>query len=75
MPPANPDNKFELSGVICHHGSCPAGGHYVCYVYDRLNSEWYHCDDENILQTSFERVQESSKSCGYCFFYLNKKYI
>ena len=69
------DNKFELSGVICHYGNCPSGGHYVCYLHDRLNNDWYQCDDENITQTDFEHVQEGSKSSGYGFFYLNKKYI
>lgn len=68
------DNQFELSGVICHHGTCLTGGHYICYVHDRVNNEWYQCDDENITQTTFERVQEGSKSSGYGFFYLNKKW-
>ncbi len=69
---ANNYEKYQLVAVICHHGSSLSGGHYSSYVYNIETSEWFQCDDNDISRTDFESVQKSSKTLGYCYFYVHK---
>jgi len=69
---ANSYEKYQLVAVICHHGSSLSGGHYSSYVYNIETSEWFQCDDNDISRTDFDSVQKSSKTLGYCYFYVHK---
>lgn len=45
---------YELQAVLCWKGFIgPAGetGHYVCFVYDDANQQWYFYNDLNLVRT------------------------
>lgn len=64
--------KYQLVAVICHHGSSLSSGHYSSFVYNIETSQWFQCDDYEIISTDFESVQKNSKESGYCYFYVHK---
>lgn len=64
---------YDLVAVICHHGLSLTGGHYICYIKNPRNNEWYQCDDDSITETTLDKVQDLTKRSGYCFFYTLKR--
>ena len=60
---------YQLVAVVCHIGNSLTGGHYIAYIFNEDKGDWYECDDTLISKSSLEKVQESSKTSGYCFFY------
>ncbi|KAG8942819.1 ubiquitin-specific protease doa4 [Tulasnella sp. 419] len=46
--------KYDLFGVICHHGNSLAYGHYTSYVWS--NGHWYSADDDKVKRVSEEEV-------------------
>ncbi|KAG8940580.1 ubiquitin-specific protease doa4 [Tulasnella sp. 419] len=56
--------KYDLFGVICHHGHSLRYGHYTSYVC--LNGKWYLADDHNIEQVSEDVV---ARAQAYMLFY------
>jgi hypothetical protein len=67
---AGPRTMYGLRAIVCHHGSSLSGGHYISYILNPRDQQWYHCDDDAICQVELEKAQEDSKSSGYCFFYV-----
>ena len=46
--PVNLDYQYELYAVI-HHSGNPRGGHYVCYVKNSLNGQWFLFNDQRVM--------------------------
>lgn len=44
------DRRYNLSGVIYHHGLSSDGGHYTADVYHQETDKWYRIDDVNITE-------------------------
>lgn len=49
--------KYSLKGAIIHHGTAPTCGHYVAYVKDYQDNNWYECNDQNIKQTTYSTIK------------------
>jgi hypothetical protein len=61
-------NKFDLTGVIVHHGHSTHSGHYVAYI-KAANGVWYEMDDSNASVVSINTVL---KAQAYVLFYTRK---
>ena len=57
--------SFDLTGVICHHGSA-GGGHYTAYALNHLDYEWYEFDDSTVSKVDAGAVMNSE---AYVLFY------
>lgn len=57
--------KYELFGVIIHHGKFATRGHYTSYVKDTLN-EWHYCDDKYTKIVTLDDVLDANP---YMLFY------
>lgn len=66
---------YQLVSVICHHGASLRSGHYTSFNFDTRQGQWYKCDDTIISKTDFETMQDDSQQTGYCFMYIDKKFI
>jgi len=61
----NTFTKYELHGIVVHHGSSLGGGHYVAYV--KSPSGVWHCmNDSHVSQVSVKNVLGQS---AYILFY------
>ena len=47
--------KYELYGVIVHHGSSTHSGHYIAYV-KAANGSWYEMNDSHVSAVSVQKV-------------------
>eukprot|EP00792_Barthelona_sp_PAP020_P004064 TRINITY_DN1861_c0_g1_i1.p1 TRINITY_DN1861_c0_g1~~TRINITY_DN1861_c0_g1_i1.p1 ORF type:complete len:855 (-),score=205.54 TRINITY_DN1861_c0_g1_i1:10-2541(-) len=65
----NMNYKYELYGVIQHHGST-AGGHYVAAAKNSINNKWYDFNDSS---TSFASKNDIVSDSAYVLFYELKK--
>jgi len=65
--------SYQLFAVVCHIGNSLTGGHYITYIFNENKGDWYECDDTLITKSCLDKVQECSKTSGYCFFYSFKK--
>ncbi|KAH8106914.1 hypothetical protein BXZ70DRAFT_915591 [Cristinia sonorae] len=71
--------KYQLFGVLYHHGQSASGGHYTLDVLhpnrdlnDRPRAAWIRMDDELISDIRAEDVfgsQERDDRCAYLLFY------
>lgn len=59
------DYKYELYAIVKHSGN-HRGGHYVSYVKNPLNKQWFLFDDTNVRPATDARVKEESP---YMLFY------
>ena len=59
--------KFNLVGLVHHHGQTLAGGHYTAEV--RETSGWWQYDDRSVSRTTRERDRESADA--YLLFYID----
>ncbi|KAL9644140.1 hypothetical protein ABK040_005605 [Willaertia magna] len=67
--------NYELTSIICHHGSSISYGHYTCFI--KRNNCWYHCNDETICKVDCSNdennyEQKFNKIEAYCLFYTKK---
>ncbi|XP_063966871.1 ubiquitin carboxyl-terminal hydrolase 20-like [Lytechinus pictus] len=56
---------YDLSAVICHHGTA-GGGHYTSYAVNWLNGQWYEYDDIYVTEVSPLQVANCE---AYVLFY------
>lgn len=61
---SNSDKKYELFGMIHHHGSTNQGGHYFSSL--KKYNKWYCFNDTTIQEISFEKLINETI---YCLFY------
>ncbi|KAI0080532.1 cysteine proteinase [Panus rudis PR-1116 ss-1] len=71
--------KYQLFGVLYHHGQSASGGHYTLDVLhpnrdmnDRPRAAWIRIDDELVSDIRAEDVfggQERDDRCAYLLFY------
>ncbi|CAF3315764.1 unnamed protein product [Rotaria socialis] len=68
------DNSFDadnaaynLYALVCHYGVI-GGGHYVAYVKNHTNQQWYCFNDSSCKPVS-ESVLEQCSSSAYLLFY------
>lgn len=67
LPITSQNEEYQLTAVIVHQGGA-AGGHYIAYVRDLIDKNWYYCSDSAItLQGNFSAASEIQQ--GYMFFY------
>ena len=57
--------RVGLIGVIFHHGSTTASGHYTSVV--KVNNVWYRCNDNSVEVVEFTDICDSKES--YILFY------
>ena len=62
------DYKYELYTIVKHLGN-HRGGHYVSYVKNPLNDQWFLFDDEHVRPAADFRVKGESP---YMLFYKRK---
>lgn len=55
------NRKYELTGVIYHHGVSPDGGHYTADIYHKETDKWYRIDDVTITPLKLGEVLEASE--------------
>ncbi|PRP98596.1 protein-arginine deiminase family protein [Enhygromyxa salina] len=60
--------QFELRGVIEHIGGFTNVGHYVAYVKERTNNNWFRADDTRIEHLAEQAVLDRAK-VGYLFYF------
>ncbi|ODQ77835.1 hypothetical protein BABINDRAFT_163222 [Babjeviella inositovora NRRL Y-12698] len=53
---AESDNNYKLIGVVYHHGTSAAGGHYTVDVVTPDKSNWIRIDDTNVQMVKAEDV-------------------
>ncbi|KAM7345786.1 ubiquitin specific protease 20/33 [Cochliomyia hominivorax] len=56
---------YNLSSVICHHGTV-GGGHYTCFARNAITNRWYEFDDHHVNEVQPEVVQNCQ---AYVLFY------
>ncbi len=56
---------YDLTGVICHHGSA-GGGHYTAYALNQFDQEWYEFDDSVVSRVEPAAVANAE---AYVLFY------
>lgn len=61
-------NIYELYATIYHSGGLH-GGHYMAYVKNPIDKNWYLCNDSNISRVDFNDVLKSN---SYLLFYRKK---
>jgi len=60
---------YDLYAVVCQSGSL-RGGHYIAYVKNMLNNEWYKYDDSNVLHIDSSRIENIlHTNDAYVLFY------
>jgi hypothetical protein len=72
LPILNTVNKkvqwYELQAVLCWKGHLAVGGesgHYVCFVFDDAERQWYFFNDANGRNQGLERVQDLERHPMY----------
>ena len=64
------ENKYDLIGVICHHGTA-GGGHYTSYALNNIDQEWYEYDDSYVTKVEAATVMNAE---AYVLFYRKNNY-
>lgn len=68
LPGSPPALKRDLVGIVTHRGSLH-GGHYIAFVRDPQNSNyWFRCDDEEVDRVDKEFVLRCQSEV-YMLFY------
>ena len=57
--------KYDLTGVVVHHGYSTHNGHYIAYVKS-ASGQWYEMDDDRVSMTNSKTVM---KQQAYLLFY------
>lgn len=57
--------KYELTGVIVHHGGSTHSGHYIAYV-KAPNGQWHEMNDSTVSVVSINKVLQAQ---AYVIFY------
>jgi len=57
--------RYELAGVVVHHGDSSHSGHYVAFV-KAPNGNWYEMNDTHVSSTTLQNVL---KQKAYILFY------
>ena len=52
QPSSNEKISYTLVSLINHDGKSLYCGNYVSDVFNSSTGTWWHCDDDNITQTS-----------------------
>lgn len=61
-------NKYNLCGIIMHHGTTINSGHYTAYV--KVNNLWYHCNDITVaVDLDFDLNDIDIRSNCYLLLY------
>eukprot|EP00116_Pleurobrachia_bachei_P000879 sb/3461141/ len=62
--------EYRLFGVVYHHGSHAAGGHYTAMTYHQSLMSWIYHDDEKV-QTQFDKavLKHVPGRSAYLLFY------
>ena len=64
------ERRYSLFGVVYHHGSQAAGGHYSAMVYHPQIQSWVHADDDKIThQTNNAVLKHVPGRSAYLLFY------
>ncbi|CAM4750883.1 unnamed protein product [Rotaria magnacalcarata] len=64
----DPDNTtYNLYAFVCHYGFI-GGGHYVSFVKNHINQQWYCFNDSSCKPVS-ESILEQCSSSAYLLFY------
>lgn len=58
---------YELIGFTSHSGSLDSG-HWVAYVKDEAENQWYYCSDSDITTVTEKEAEEEARQ-GSLFFY------
>ena len=64
------NTMFELYAVICHIGPSSMSGHFVAYCKNRIDHQWYLCNDS--IVTLCKSPNEYTKHMPYILFYKSK---
>ncbi|WVF71134.1 hypothetical protein IAT40_005931 [Kwoniella sp. CBS 6097] len=48
------EDRYELRGVIIHHGTTAHRGHFTCKVWDEVEKHWLLCNDEEVTRIEDE---------------------
>ena len=59
------DAKYELCGIVDHHGMHMYGGHYTTQFKHPLSKEWWHFDDESSHELGVPRFVPSNYILSY----------
>mmetsp|Transcript_50795 Transcript_50795/g.62233 ORF Transcript_50795/g.62233 Transcript_50795/m.62233 type:complete len:217 (+) Transcript_50795:721-1371(+) len=59
------DLIYDLYAISIHMGNM-GGGHYIAYVKNLLNNNWYEYDDSDVQQINLEQVDTKN---AYVLFY------
>ena len=43
---------YALNGVVVHQGEEVSAGHYMSYVLNTSNNQWWNADDEQVRHVS-----------------------
>jgi len=57
--------RYQLTGVICHHGVA-GGGHYTSYGLNYIDNSWYEFDDSFVRPVDAATVAQAE---AYVLFY------
>lgn len=53
--PSDINYSYELYAMIRHFGSY-RGGHYIAYVKNSVNGQWFHFDDASVRPATLEKI-------------------
>ncbi|KAI9103202.1 hypothetical protein DFS34DRAFT_646590 [Phlyctochytrium arcticum] len=67
MTSSRSHGKYDLYGIVCHHGKTPNRGHYTSFIKGPTGS-WTFFDDDSAIKCKLERVLEE-KTEAYMLFY------
>jgi ubiquitin C-terminal hydrolase len=59
------DVKYELCGIVDHHGAHMYSGHYTTQFKHPLSKEWWHFDDESSHELGVPRFVPSNYILSY----------
>jgi ubiquitin C-terminal hydrolase len=60
--------RYQLVGMVCHEGLAD-GGHYIAYVRNDRDGEWFLCNDSRISRAERRDVILSVARTAYLLFY------
>ncbi|KYQ92464.1 peptidase C19 family protein [Tieghemostelium lacteum] len=59
------NHRYRLNGIVEHMGGMN-GGHYVAYVYDDMEDQWYYISDSHFKTTTLHSILTNE---AYILFY------
>ena len=61
MASASEDTKFEVYGVVQHHGALITDGHYT--ALSKVEGEWWHLDDHQATHVDDTHIEQPLPGC------------